>query len=73
MRRNYSLKIENDVGFLGLLTLLFLALKLCGVVTWSWWAVFAPMWIPTAIAFAIVLLVLSGMIFTVGAVAAIKK
>jgi hypothetical protein len=26
-------------------TLVFVALKLAGVVTWSWWWVLAPMWI----------------------------
>lgn len=33
------------VGFLGLLTLLFITLKLLGVVTWSWLAVLSPLWI----------------------------
>ncbi len=27
-----------------LLFLLFLGLKLCGVITWSWWWVTAPLW-----------------------------
>ena len=28
------------------LFVLFLALKLCGVIAWSWWWVTAPLWIP---------------------------
>ena len=32
-----------------LLFLLFLTLKLTGVITWSWWAVTAPLWIAGAI------------------------
>ena len=40
---------------------IFLTLKLCGVIAWSWWWVFAPLWIP----FAIIFLIL-GLIFTVG-------
>ena len=29
-------------GFLGLLTLLFIGLKLGGVIAWSWWLVLSP-------------------------------
>jgi len=31
------------------LFLIFMTLKLCGVIGWSWWLVAAPMWIPWAI------------------------
>jgi hypothetical protein len=31
------------IGFLGLLTVLFVALKLIGVIDWSWLLVFIPM------------------------------
>jgi hypothetical protein len=41
-------------GFCTLLFLLFLTLKLCNVIQWSWWWVTAPLWGP----WAIVLLVL---------------
>ena len=34
--------------FLALLTLILITLKLCGVITWSWWMVLAPMWFPAA-------------------------
>ena len=33
----------------------FLVLKLTGVISWSWWWVFAPLWIPLLIALAIFL------------------
>lgn len=33
------------VGFLGLLTILFIALKLLGAITWSWVWVLSPLWI----------------------------
>lgn len=36
--------------FLSLLALLFIALKLCGVIAWSWLWVLAPIWIPIAVA-----------------------
>lgn len=34
------------IGFAGLLFLVFLVLKLTEVITWSWWAVTAPLWLP---------------------------
>ena len=52
----------SGVGFLGLLTLLFIGLKLTGHITWSWIWVLAPLWIPISIA----LLVLSVGILIVG-------
>jgi len=32
------------------LLILFIALKLCGVVAWSWWWVLSPLWIPAILA-----------------------
>lgn len=40
---------SNGVGFFSLLALLFIGLKLGGVITWSWWWVLSPLWIPLAI------------------------
>jgi len=36
---------NNGVGFTGLLTLLFIAFKLLGVITWTWFWVLSPVWI----------------------------
>lgn len=36
-------------GFPTLLTIAFIVLKLCNVITWSWWWVLSPIWIPIAI------------------------
>lgn len=33
----------------GVLFIVFLVLKLCHVINWSWWWVTAPIWIPIAI------------------------
>ena len=46
-------KQESSVGFLGLLTLLFIGLKLGNVIDWSWWWVLSPLWIPVAVLFSI--------------------
>jgi hypothetical protein len=40
---------SNGIGFAGLLTILFIALKLTGVIAWSWWWVLSPLWIGFAI------------------------
>ena len=32
------------LGFFEALGLLFIALKLCGVIAWSWWLVLLPIW-----------------------------
>lgn len=34
---------------LELLTVVFIVLKLVGVIAWSWWWVLAPTWIPLAL------------------------
>jgi hypothetical protein len=34
---------SGGIGFFGLLTILFVALKLTGVIHWSWWLVLLPM------------------------------
>jgi len=36
---------NNGIGFLGLLAVLFIALKLTGVIAWSWFWVLSPIWI----------------------------
>ena len=38
------------LGFFGALTLLFVALKLCGVITWSWLWVLSPLWLSFVVA-----------------------
>jgi len=39
----------DGVSIVGLLGLIFIVLKLCKVIDWSWWWVTAPFWIPLAI------------------------
>lgn len=42
-------KISFEIGSLPtLLTVAFVVLKLCNVITWSWWWVLSPIWIPIA-------------------------
>ena len=45
----------GGVSFLGLLTLLFIGLKLTGYITWSWIWVLAPLWVPISITILLLL------------------
>lgn len=36
---------SSGIGFAGLLTVLFIGLKLTGFITWSWFWVLSPIWI----------------------------
>lgn len=41
-------KSNNSSGgmtFLGVLQIVFIVLKLCKVINWSWWLVLIPLWI----------------------------
>ena len=47
----------GGIGFSGLLTIVFITLKLTDYIDWSWWWVLSPLWIPfVVIAIVIVLL-----------------
>ena len=43
------MKKTGGIGFCSLLTLIFVVFKLLGKITWSWWWVFAPLWIGGAV------------------------
>lgn len=51
---------SGGVNFVGLLTILFVGLKLTNFIDWSWWWVLSPIWIAAIIAaiFAIVILLI---------------
>lgn len=40
---------RSGIGFTGLLTIVFITLKLTDVIAWSWWWVLSPLWIGFAI------------------------
>lgn len=40
---------SGRIGFAGLLSLLFIGLKLTGVINWSWWLVLLPLYAPIAL------------------------
>lgn len=45
----------GGVGFLGLLGILFIGLKLTGYINWSWWLVLLPLYGPLALFVALLL------------------
>lgn len=48
---------SGSIGFIGLLTILFIGLKLTGYIAWSWWWVLSPLWIGFAAVMVIVLII----------------
>ena len=54
--KNIERTANNSIGFTGLLTIVFITLKLCGVISWGWIWVLSPLWI-TAIALLVILIV----------------
>jgi len=53
-----SKSTSSGIGFSGMLTILFIGLKLTGYITWSWWWVLSPLWISTIIGIIIIIIVL---------------
>lgn len=48
---------SGGVGISGVLFIVFLVLKLVGVIAWSWWWVTAPLWIPVLAVIAVLFIV----------------
>jgi hypothetical protein len=48
---------SSGIGFVGLLTILFIGLKLTGYISWSWLWVLSPIWICYVSAIFILLIV----------------
>lgn len=44
---------SGGIGFVGLLTIVFITLKLTGYITWSWVWVLSPIWIMSIVLFLI--------------------
>ena len=48
-----STAVGSGVSVSSLLGLIFVTLKLCGVINWSWWVVLMPFYMPVVVALAI--------------------
>jgi len=56
--RNVSLTVPGS-WFLSLLTVLFIGLKMTGVIAWHWLWVLSPLWLPSAIILVVLLIALA--------------
>jgi len=51
---------SGGIGFIGLLTIAFIVLKLCHIIEWSWLWVLSPLWITGGL---VVLILIALLIF----------
>ena len=58
MSTNQQINIKLPSSFIGLLTILFIGLKLTNYIDWSWLWVLAPLWIPITLILLIALAIL---------------
>jgi hypothetical protein len=58
MANSNSSSTSSGIGFVGLLTIVFITLKLTGYITWSWWWVLSPIWISWIFIFLILIIVI---------------
>lgn len=56
MSQNASSSSSGSISFAGLLTIVFITLKLTGTINWSWWLVLSPLWISASIVFLTILI-----------------
>ena len=62
---DYKYRMTSSNGGVGITTalfLVFLVLKLVGVINWSWWWVTSPLWIPVAL---ILMFIIIGVLVTI--------
>ena len=50
----------RGIGAGTLLTIVFVVLKALGYISWSWWWVFAPLWLPWLVFLGIALILVIG-------------
>lgn len=55
MRENNT---SGRIGFTGLLTIVFIVLKLTKVINWSWLWVLSPLWISLALTLLIIIIII---------------
>lgn len=57
---NNKTTVKGGIGFPGLLAIVFIVLKLCKVISWSWLWVLSPIWISAAL--ILILLVIAALL-----------
>lgn len=62
MSSETKVSYSGGIGFTGLLTIVFIILKLVGTIDWSWWWVLSPLWIT----FALGMLIFISIVIVIG-------
>jgi hypothetical protein len=52
-----TVSVQVGPGFLGLLTIVFITLKLTGYIAWSWWWVLSPLWLGFVVVISVMAIV----------------
>ena len=60
MNNENKTSVTGGVGFIGLLQILFIALKLTHVIDWRWSLVLSPMWIETVL---LIIIMVAAMVY----------
>jgi hypothetical protein len=58
MSSGTSSSSSGGIGFTGLLTIVFIVLKLLHKIAWAWWLVLSPLWIAAAIVLLVILAII---------------
>lgn len=58
MKDNTTPNVNGGIGFTGLLQIVFITLKLLGVIKWSWLWVLSPIWISTLLVIFVLIVVI---------------
>ena len=61
MKNNTTNNTSGGIGFFGLLTVLFIGLKLTGYINWSWLWILAPLWGPAVTILILAFLIAVGL------------
>lgn len=56
--REKQTTVSGGIGFVGLLTIAFIVLKLLGIITWGWVWVLSPIWIDAILVIVLLVVVL---------------
>jgi hypothetical protein len=57
-----TITTPGGIGYAALLTIVFIALKLLGVIAWSWWWVLSPLWIGIPVVIVIMVLIVAALV-----------
>lgn len=57
---NQNHAASGGIGLLEVLTIVFIVLKLCGLISWSWWFVLMPLWIELGVIVVLLIILFFG-------------